>query len=182
MSHLPAEPRLQHPEDAHCYTRLARRETREGLAVSGQPAAGGLVWAPSHRGAEGTYWGCHRPPCSTPPSQSCSGSRRSRRKRRARTFLRPRQSTSGRSWRGRDPSRLAQSTPLVTGDPEEPHLAWKLSCLGFLIRCLSTSTCASEEGVAPRGCFGERETLTWKTTPETTKVHFELTWIFDLCH
>lgn len=134
----------------------------------------GLVWVQAHSctaGAgeawRGTYWRCHRPPCSTPPSQSCSGSHRSRRKGRVHTFLRPHQSTSGRSSRGRDQSWLAQSTPLVTGDPKEPHLACIWYCFGFLIRYLSMSTHASEEGDAPRRCSGEQQTLPQKTTPET---------------
>jgi len=38
-------------------------------------------------------------------------------------------------------------------------------------------THASEEGDAPRRCFGERETLPWKTTLETMKVDSELTHI-----
>lgn len=131
---------------------------------------------------EGTYWCCHRLPCSIPPSQSCSGSHHSRRKRRVHTFLQPHQSTSGRSSRGTAQSRLAQSTPLVTGDPEEPHLAWKWYCLGFLIRCLFVSTQSSGEGDAPRQCFGRRWTkeVFWETGnpfPMIMKVNFELTHI-----
>lgn len=37
------------------------------------------------------------------------------------------------------------------------------------------STHESEEGDVPRRCFREQETLPRKTTPETTKVNFELT-------
>lgn len=148
---------------------------RPRLGVSASP--GLLPTCGSKEMWRGTYWRCHRPPCSTPLSQSCSGSRRSHRKRRARTFLQPRQSTSGRSSRGRDQSRLAQSTPLVRGHPEEPHLACKWYHLSFLIRYLSMSTHVSKEEDAPRWCLGEWEILLWKTTPETTRVNIKLTQI-----